>query len=240
MITTDFSQRERLAKLLRYESSLTDAGQTTSLEEYVSRMPETQKEIYFLYAPSRESIEAGPYLEAFTTRNLEVLFLYEPIDEFVMNHLNAFDEKKLVAADSAEIDLAETDTTKEEVLSEEEQNELIRWSKDTLGENGAEVAISKRPVHSPAAALNPDRMMTASMRRIMKAMNQDAGGPSPVRLEINPSHPLMKKLCAIKSSDPETAQLIADQVFDNSMVAAGFIEDPRTMVNRIYQILEKI
>ena len=152
-ITTDFTNREKLAKLLRYESSLTEAGTQTSLEDYVSRMKEEQKEIYFLYAPSRESIESGPYLEAFTSRNLEVLFTYEPIDEFVMNHLNEFDGKKLVSADSSDVELADEAPSKEEKLSKEEQEALTGWLKETLGEKVTEVATSKRLVDSPAAAL---------------------------------------------------------------------------------------
>lgn len=239
-ITTDFTNREKLAKLLRYESSLTEAGTQTSLEDYVSRMKEEQKEIYFLYAPSRESIESGPYLEAFTSRNLEVLFTYEPIDEFVMNHLNEFDGKKLVSADSSDVELADEAPAKEEKLTKEEQEALTSWLKETLGEKVTDVATSKRLVDSPAAALNSDKMMTPSMRRIMKAMNQDTGAPSAVRLEINPAHDLMAKLNGLRESNPDVAKLIAEQIYDNSMIAAGFVEDPRTMVSRIYDLLGKI
>jgi len=169
-----------------------------------------------------------------------VLFLYEPIDEFVMNHLNEFQEKRLIAADSADVELAEKDSGKEPVLSEEEQLELSKWLKDTLGDKVTEVSVSKRLVDSPAVALNSDKMMTPSMRRIMKAMNQETGGSSPVRLEINPSHTLMQKLHGLKEGNEDVAKLVAEQIFDNSMISAGFIEDPRTMVNRIYEILEKI
>jgi molecular chaperone HtpG len=239
-ITTDFTNREKLAKLLRYESSLTEAGTQTSLEDYVSRMKEEQKEIYFLYAPSRESIESGPYLEAFTSRNLEVLFTYEPIDEFVMNHLNEFDGKKLVSADSSDVDFADEAPSKEEKLTKEEQEALTNWLKETLGDKVTDVATSKRLVDSPAAALNSDKMMTPSMRRIMKAMNQDTGAPSAVRLEINPAHDLMAKLNGLRESNPEVATLVAEQIYDNSMIAAGFVEDPRTMVSRIYDLLGKI
>jgi TNF receptor-associated protein 1 len=239
-ITTDFTNREKLAKLLRYESSLTEAGTQTSLEDYVSRMKEEQKEIYFLYAPSRESIESGPYLEAFTSRNLEVLFTYEPIDEFVMNHLNEFDGKKLVSADSSDVELGDEAPSKEEKLNKEEQEALTSWLKETLGEKVTEVATSKRLVGSPAAALNSDKMMTPSMRRIMKAMNQDTGAPSAVRLEINPAHDLMAKLNGLRESNPDLAKLVAEQIYDNSMIAAGFVEDPRSMVSRIYDLLGKI
>jgi molecular chaperone HtpG len=239
-ITTDFIHKEKLAKLLRYESSLTEAGSQTSLADYLSRAKEEQKEIYYLYAPSRQSIEAGPYLEAFTSRNIEVLFLYEPIDEFVMNHLAEFEGKKLVAADSSDVDLEDADTSEGEKLGEAEQEALAGWLKETLGEKVTDVSASKRLVDSPAAALNSDKMMTPSMRRILKAMNQDAGGPAAVRLEFNPASPLIHKLNGLRESNPEVAQLVAEQIYDNSMIAAGFVEDPRSMVNRIYELLERI
>lgn len=239
-VTSDFEHREKLAKLLRYESSLTEAGSTTSLAEYVSRMKADQKEIYFLFAPSRASIEAGPYLEAFTARNLEVLFVYEPIDEFVMNHLHTFEEKPLVAADSSEVKLEEAGETTAEKLSDEEQKALAQWMKEALGEKVSDVTPSRRLVGSPAVALNTDRMMTPSMRRILKAMNQDPGGAAAVRLEINPSHALIRKLNALRSANPELATLIAQQIHDNSLIAAGFVEDPRSMVGRIYELLEKL
>jgi len=239
-ITTDFAHREKLAPLLRYESSLTEAGKRTSLTEYVSRMKEEQKEIYFLYAPSRASIESGPYLETFSVGNIEVLFLYEPIDEFVMNHLQEFDGKKLVAADSSEVSLEAEAASDAEKLDADTAKDLAKWIKETLGDKVTDVTISKRLVSSPAAALNSDKMMTPSMRRILKAMNQDAGGPSAVRLEINPAHPLIGKLQTLREQHADTAKLVTEQIYDNSMIAAGFVEDPRSMVNRIYDLLQKI
>lgn len=239
-ITSDFTHREKLAKLLRYESSLTEKGTRTSLDDYVSRMKEEQKEIYFLYAPSRESIESGPYLEAFTSRNIEVLFLYEPIDEFVMNHLNEFAGKRLVAADSSDVELGEPASESESRLDKDQEVALAKWLKDILGDKVTDVVASKRLVGSPAAALNSDKMMTPSMRRILKAMNQDTGGAAAVRLEINPAHELMAKLNDLRDSNPDLAKLMAEQVYDNSMIAAGFVEDPRSMVNRIYELLGKL
>ena len=147
---------------------------------------------------------------------------------------------KLVAADSSEVDLQDTDSSTGEKLSKEEQESLTQWIKETLGEKVADVVASKRLVDSPAAALNSDKMMTPSMRRIMKAMNQDPGGTNAVRLEINPSHELIAKLNGLRESSPDLANLIAEQIYDNSMIAAGFIEDPRSMVNRIYDLLGKL
>ena len=239
-ITTDFDYREKLAKLLRYESNLTDAGTWTSLEEYVGRMKEEQDTIYYLYAPSRKAIEAGPYLEAFRSQGLEVLYLFEPIDEFVMNHIGEFEGKKLLAADSSELDLGDEAVGSGEKLDSEQQKELTKWMKETLGDRVSDVTVSKRLTDSPAAALNADKMMTPSMRRILKAMNQDAGGTDAVRLEVNPSHPLLHKLNELRASKPDLARLMTEQVLDNSLIAAGFVEDPREMVGRIYDLLGKI
>ncbi|NBD37350.1 MAG: molecular chaperone HtpG [Verrucomicrobia bacterium] len=239
-ITTDLDYREKLAKLLRYESNLTDAGTWTSLEEYVGRMKEEQDTIYYLYAPSRKAIEAGPYLEAFRSQGLEVLYLFEPIDEFVMNHIGEFEGKKLLAADSSELDLGDEAVGSGEKLDAEQQKELTKWMKETLGDRVSDVTVSKRLTDSPAAALNADKMMTPSMRRILKAMNQDAGGTDAVRLEVNPSHPLLHKLNEFRASKPDLARLMTEQILDNSLIAAGFVEDPREMVGRIYDLLGKI
>src|SRR3954468_18271494 len=100
-VATDYTHREALAKLLRFASSHTEAGKTTSLPDYVGRMPEGQKEIYYLLAGSREAAEASPYYEVFGARGFEVLFLTEPRDEFVMDHLANFDGKRIVSAEKA-------------------------------------------------------------------------------------------------------------------------------------------
>jgi molecular chaperone HtpG len=235
-ITSDFTHKDKLSQLIRYESSLTEKDAMTSLAEYVSRMPEEQKEIYYLFAPSRESIETGPYLEAFKARQMEVLFLYEPVDEFVMNHLHEFDGKKLVSADSADI---QVDNLSTDALPEAEQTALTDWLKESLGSNVTEVGVSKRLTDSPAIALNADKMMTPSMRRIMKAMQQETGETT-VRLEINPAHPLILKLNSLKTENPELAKLMGRQILDNCLISAGFVDDPRSMVNRIYSLLEKL
>jgi TNF receptor-associated protein 1 len=240
-ITTDPTHKDKLAKLIRYESSLTEKGKPTSLDDYVSRMPEDQKDIYFLFAPSREVIEAGPYLEAFRARGREVLFLYEPVDEFVMNHLHEFAGKKLVAADSA--DAALDDVSGDgagDALDAQTVDTLCKWIKDTVGDRAKEVAASKRLVDSPAVALNADKFMSPSMRRILKSMQQESGPSMSVRLEINPRHPLMHKLSALRDAQPELAGMMANQILDNALLAAGFLEDPRSVVQRMYQLLEKI
>ncbi len=242
---TDYTHKEQLSKLLRFESSLTEKGKHTSLADYVSRMGEEQKEIYFLIGPSRDAIERGPYLEGFKARNLEVLFCYEAVDDYVMRHLGEFDGKKLVAADSADVKLAEKDQ-EGEALSKDEIDALSKWLKETLGERVNEVKGSDRLVDSPAAVLNADSFMTPQMRAMMKAMQKEgedgAGSPPPlkVNLELNPRHTVIKKLSASKDTDADKAGLVAEQLFDNAMLAAGLLEDPSTMVQRLYKLLEQV
>ena len=108
---TDFTHKEALGKLLRYESSALDTGKLTSLADYVKRLPPEQKEIYCLLAPNRAAAESSPYFEVFRERKFEVLFLHDPWDEFVIEHLNTFDGKPLKLAEKAELNLSEPKKT---------------------------------------------------------------------------------------------------------------------------------
>ncbi len=240
-IATDITYREQLSKLLRFESSKLEKGKLSSLSEYVSRMKDDQKDIYYLNAPTRESLELGPHLEYFSARDFEVLFLYDPIDDFVMNNLREFEGKKLISADSAEVKIGDITTdSKEKPLDKDSEKKLCEWLKETLGDRVNEVGISKRLVESPVIALNADKFMTPGMKRIMKAMRQEIKEGYRVNLEINSRHNLIKNLSGLKDKDPDLAKLVAEQLFDNALIAAGFLDDPRTMVNRVYKILERV
>ena len=236
----DFTHKEQLTKLLRFESSLTEKGKTTSLADYVTRMGTEQKEIYYLVGPNRAAIESGPYLEGFKARNLEVLFCYESVDEYVMNNVREFDGKKLTAADHADVKLADLPKP-EGSLSEDDTKKLTTWLKDTLGERVAEVKASDRLVDSPALALNADKFTSPHMRRMMKAMNKD-GGDSPLRvnLEINPRSAVIKRLFETHTASPDRAKLVAEQILDNALISAGLLEDANQMVARLYKLLESV
>ena len=240
-IATDFTHREQLAKLVRFESSSIEKGKVTSLAQYLSRMKEGQKEIYYLFSPNRETVENGPYLEAFRARGVEVLFLYEPIDEFALSSIGEFGDRKLVSADSSDIELEDvTVDSGDEALSDEEAKRLCKWIKDTLVEQVSEVSISKRLLESPAIVLNADKFMTPSMRRIMKGIHREVNTKQSVNLEINPRHGLIKKLATLKDSDADLAKLVVEQLLDNTLIVAGFLEDQRSMVERLYKILDRI
>jgi TNF receptor-associated protein 1 len=236
----DFTHKDALVKLLRFESSLTEKGKTTSLADYVSRVGADQKEIYYLIGPNRAAIESGPYLEAFKARNLEVLFCYEAVDEYVMNNVREFDGKKLIAADQADVKLSDLPKPAG-ALSDEDTKKLTTWLKDTLGERVSEVKASDRLVDSPALALNADKFMSPHMRRMMKAMNKDgADSPLRVNLEINPRSAVMKRLFETHTAAPEKAKLVAEQILDNALISAGLLDDATPMVARLYKLLESV
>ena len=236
----DFAHKEQLVKLLRFESSLTEKGKTTSLADYVSRLGADQKEIYYLVGPNRAAIESGPYLEGFKARNLEVLFCYEAVDEYVMSNVREFDGKKLTGADQADVKL--TDLPKAEgALSDDDTKKLTTWLKETLGERVTEVKASDRLVDSPALALNADKFMSPQMRRMMKAMNKEsAEAPLKVNLEINPRSAVMKRLFETHTASPEKAKLVAEQILDNALISAGLLDDATPMVARLYKLLESV
>ncbi len=236
----DFTHKDQLVKLLRFESSLTDKSKHTSLADYVSRMGADQKEIYYLTGANRSTVESGPYLEAFKARNLEVLFCYEPVDEYVMNNVREFDGKKLIAADHGDVKLTDLPPA-DGALSADDTKTLTTWMKASLGERVAEVKASDRLVDSPALAINADKFMTAHMRRMMKAMNKDgADMPQRVNLEINPRSAVMKRLFETHTTAPEKAKLVAEQILDNALISAGMLEDATPMVARLYKLLESV
>lgn len=236
---TDLTYRDDLAKLLRFESSRSEPGKLISLTDYLGRMKENQKEIYFINGPTREAIEAGPYLEAFRANDLEVIYTHEPVDDFVLSNLMDFEGKKLVSADQAGLELPKLEgKSGEEVMDEGALKSLTAWYKEILGEKVHEVRASSRLVDSPAIILNLDGTMTGSMQRVMQAMNRDIGTLNRKVLEINPRHKLIKRLPSLREVDSAFARTVAEQIFDNALISAGFVVDPRTMVARIHHILE--
>lgn len=238
-VATDYTHREGLGKLLRYETSTTKKGELTSLSAYVTRMGAEQKEIYYLLAPNREAAEASPYYEVFLSRGTEVVFMYDPWDEFVMEHLHTFEGKTLKAAEKADLGLEKTEG---ESLSEADGAALAKWMKETLGEAVREVRISQRLVESPAVLVDSDKYMTSSMRRILKAAGkgQEGSGNAPQDLEINPRSPIIIRLSAQRGADAALAGTVTEQLLDNARVSAGLLEDPRAMLKRMNELLERV
>ncbi len=239
-VVADYTHRADLAKLLRFETSALPAGQQTSLADYVKRMPADQKDIYYLLAPRREAAEASPYYEVFQSRKYEVLFLSDPWDEFVMDHLREFESKNLRSGEKADLNLGDDQAQAAEALAASEAEALAKWMKEVLGAKVSEVKVSQRLVGSPTVVTDPDQFMTASMRKLMKNMRQEKPPEATQILEINTRHGLIHKLNQMRQTDAVLAAKVAGQMLDNAQVSAGLLEDPRDMIQRLNELLEQL
>ena len=231
-VCIDTANRQALVPLLRYESSNSEAQ--TSFEEYIERMGPEQKEVYYLTAPNRALAEASPYYEAFSAKGIEVFFVYDGIDAFVMDNIREFKDKKVVNVESSDLDM-ELDS--KGGMTPEESAEFCTWLQSTLGSDKVvNVKPSQRLVSSPCIVVNHDSAAYREMMKLAK-MDTDLFGTRQ-ELEVNLEHNILVKLNQIRDSKPELAKDVADQVFDNALVAAGILDDPRSMITRINSLLE--
>jgi TNF receptor-associated protein 1 len=258
----DADAQHQLARLLRFETSRAQEKGVTdnrliSFDEYIARMRPEQTDIYYLIAPSRNAALNSPYLEAFEKAGVEVLLLYTPIDEYVMANLEKYEEKKLVSADKGNIDFSRIAKTKADgteekkddpaekiykahrELSKEEQLDFCAWFRKTLDKKIASISCTNRLTTSPAIITDSQ---SGAMRRMMRMVDTGDGKQEPVSLpkqqvQINPKHPIIVGLFDILETQPSLARVLAEQIFDNCLVAAGLLDDGRTMLPRINDIL---
>jgi HSP90 family molecular chaperone len=249
-VTSDYEYQKELGKLLRFESSKSKAGEAISLSDYMLRINPDQEEIYYINGPSRVAIEAGPYVEMFRKKDIEIIYTLEPIDDFVLSHLAEFDGKKLVSADRADLSLSkdeeeagESSEESGDKLDEKGVDTLIEWMKKELEATISDVVVSKRLVDAPAMIVNSDGFMSSSMERILAASRKEHGmgsENSKKKLEINPKNPLIIKLAELHGKDGAFAAEVAKQIHDNAMIQAGLVVDPLQMVERNYKILSRV
>ncbi|MGL1932743.1 MAG: molecular chaperone HtpG [Desulfotalea sp.] len=246
--TSDYEFQKELGKLLRFETSKSEDGVPVSLADYMLRMNPDQEEIYYINGANRAAIEAGPYVEMFKKKDIEIVYTLDPIDDFVLSHLREFDGKKLVSADGADVSLdkkeGEEDNKDDEKKEEpKELAGLVDWLKEELKDDVADVIISSRLVDAPAMIVNPDGFMSSSMERILAASRKEQGmagmGDSKKHLEVNPDNTLIKQLLGLKEKDAAFAGDVARQIVDNAMIQAGLVVDPLKMVERNYKILDR-
>ena len=248
-VASDFEYRTELGKLLRFESSKSKESTPVGLDEYLLRMSPDQEEIYYINGSSRAAIEAGPYVEMFRKKDIEIIYTTEPIDDFVLSHLAEYEGKKFVSADRADLSLEDKSESKEEEqeksaqqLDDKKSEELISWLKKTLNDKVADVSKSSRLVESPAMIVNPDGYMTSSMERVMAVGRMEKGLTGEIskkNLEINTANVLICRLAELIDSDEMFAAEVALQIYDNAMIQAGLSVDPQEMVERNYRILQK-
>jgi len=243
-VYSDFDNKNELGKLLLFDSSAMKDDELTSLDGYIERMPEEQTEIYYKSGTSREAVSAGPYLEKFRQKGIEVLMFYEAIDDLVMTSLREYEGKKLVSADSLDIKLLDEgkdEEKKEEAIPEKDAGDLARWMKEIIGDKIDDVRVSKRLVSSPAVIVNPDDSMTTTMKRFIQATSSTDAGLNTMILEVNPSHPILQKLNILRGNKEQKdfAEEVTWMLYDNALINAGLLVEPKTLVERGTKILER-
>ncbi|KAL0839468.1 hypothetical protein ABMA28_016177 [Loxostege sticticalis] len=237
-------EKEEISKLLRFESSKLETGTRTSLVDYSARQKSDQKYIYYLAAPSRELAQSSPYYESLKKRDVEVLFCYEMYDELVLLELKQFGGRQLV---SVENDMQKEATDSDDAvigsdgLQKTQVDELVSFLKTNLAGKVFEVRTTQRLDSHPCVIIVPEM---ASARHFIRTQAQSLSEENRFallrpQLEINPKHPIIKKLHKLVSSDKELANMVAQQLFSNAMVTAGLIMDPRNLITHINDLLVK-
>ena len=167
-----------------------------------------------------------------------MIYFTDAVDEYVVDSLGEFDDKKLASIRHAGADLEDLDTDGE-ALSEEEVSSLCEFLKEELGDGVTKVSAGKRLVDSPVIALVPEDGMSPQVRQMMKAMDENFKDEVKVELEINPRHALIRKLAETRENNPEVAKLVASQLLDNALISAGLLDDARETIRRMNSLMEK-
>lgn len=235
----DFSNRDRIAKLMRFSSTHTDKDvQDQSLDDYVSRMKDGQKKIYYVVAENFATAKNSPHLEIFRKKGIEVLLMYDRVDEWMVSSLMEYDGKSFQDVAKGALDLGELDSEEEKKQQEETAKELeglLERSKKVLADRVEDVRITHRLTESPACLVLGEHELGLQMRRIMEAAGQKVPDSKPC-LELNPEHPLVKKLD--QEPDEERFADLAQILFDQAQLAAGGqLDDPGSYVQRLNKLL---
>ncbi len=238
-VIEDFANREKLAGLLRFASTLsTDSTQDQSLADYVSRMQEGQDKIYYLLAESHATAMASPHLEQLRDRGVEVLLLSDRIDPWLVDALGEFDGKELVDIARSGLDLPEGEGKLTQEAKNEEHKPLLKKMRKVLKDRVAAVNVSQRLVDSPACVVSGDDDLSPQIRRMLEASGQPLPETRPI-LEINVDHPLLARLSA--ESDDERFAGLANIVLDHALLAEGTqLDNPAAYVHRMNKLLVDI
>ncbi len=233
----DMANKDRIAKLLYFASTHNDNDeQNVTLDEYISRMPESQEKIYFIVADNYTAAKNSPHLEVFNKKGIEVLLLSDRVDEWLVSHLTELDGKKLQSVARGSLDIDEEEDKKELEEAEKTFTSVIEHATKVLGESVKEVRLSQRLTDSPSCLVLEENDMSAQMQQIMEAAGQYAPKTAPI-LELNPEHGLVKKLNDI--NDDEVFEDYTHLLFEQAQLAAGApLEDAAGFVKRVNKLLD--
>jgi len=238
----DFSNKEKIAGLLRFASTSDDSGeQSVALADYLARAKEGQDKIYFLTGESYAQVKNSPHLEVFRKKGIEVLLLTDRIDEWLMSYLSDFDGKSFVDVARGDLDLGKLDSEEDKKAQEEvakEKEGLVERLKAALGESVSEVRVSHRLTDSPAILAIGEQDLGLQMRQILEASGQKVPDSKPI-FEFNPGHPLIEKLDNEQSEDRFVD--FSHILFDQAALAAGdSLKDPAAYVRRLNKLLVEL
>merc|ERR1712072_803360 len=246
-IHEDSKNRKRISELLRYHSTKTVDKEMVSLKQYVERMKEDQKAIYYITGESKAAVEASPFLEALKKRDLEVLYLVDPIDEYAVQQLREYDGKKLMCVTKEGLDLGLTEDEKKQQEDDKAAFEGLRKKmKEILGDKVEKVIVSDRMVESPCSLVTGEYGWSANMERIMKAQalrdnSMQSYMASKKTMEINSSHPIVSTLKERFTTDPsdKTIKDLVWLLFETSLLTSGFsLQEPVKFAGRIHKLIK--
>ncbi|MCZ6723762.1 MAG: molecular chaperone HtpG [Gammaproteobacteria bacterium] len=236
----DFANKEKIAKLLRFSTTHSgDEEQAVTFDDYVSRMQDGQDKIYYIAADSHAAARNSPHLEIFKKKGIEVLLLSDRVDEWLTSHLTEYDGKKLQSVAKGELDLGADEASEKELEEKAKSSEkLIKRMKKALGDKVEDVRVTNRLTDSPACIVLNEQDMAMHMQRLLKEAGHEMPSSRPV-LEINPDHPIVKKLNAEKSKKKfdDWSSILFDQAI---LTEGGQLEDPASFVAKLNKMLVSI